>query len=258
VKEPSRNIPLALLGGVLLLIALYCGANLAYDLVLPHDLIVKKNEHDALSSTPIATEFSMALLGPVGGLIASAIVMTSVFGALNGNLMAGPRVLFAAGQDGLAPRALQRIDPRFDTPAVAIAVLAGWSCLLVICVGALTQFQLPVIPLGFTDLDLNLPKGKDPFDVVTDFAMFGAVAFETLAVASIFVFRRRIPPTPENRPYRCWGYPVVPVIYILIMAAVFVNMFVTPEQRSEARIGLGFIGLGAVVYWLAFRKERTP
>ena len=141
---------------------------------------------------------------------------------------------------------------------IATFVLAAWSCVLVFVVGALTQpeYRLPVIPLGFTDLDLNLPKGKAPFDVVTDFAMFGAVAFETLAVASIFVFRWRIPPTPENRPYRCWGYPVVPAIYILIMAAVFANMFVTEEQRSEAQIGLGFIGIGVVVYLIRFRGGR--
>ena len=252
VKNPQRNIPRSLLGGIALLIALYCGANLAYYLVIPRDQMKE------LTNTTVATEFCFRLLGPIGGLIASAIVMTSVFGALNGNLLAGPRVLFAMGHDGLAPRKLQELHPRFATPMNATYVLAAWSCVLVFAVGALTQpeYRLPVIPLGFTDLDLNLPKGKAPFDVVTDFAMFGAVAFETLAVASIFVFRWRIPPTPENRPYRCWGYPVVPAIYILIMAAVFANMFVTEEQRSEAQIGLGFIGIGVVVYLVRFRGGR--
>ncbi len=70
---------------------------------------------------------------------------------------------------------------------------------------------------------------------------------------TIFVFRRRIPPTPENRPYRCWGYPFVPALYIAIMGAVLVNFFVSPEQRSEAFVGLGFIGVGAAVYLLLFR-----
>jgi amino acid transporter len=253
VRDPQRNIPLALLGGVVLLVALYCGANLAYYLVIPRD------EMRALKDTTVATEFCLRLLGPVGGVLASAIVMTSVFGALNGNLLAGPRLLFAMGKDGLAPQAFQRLHPRFDTPVVATAVLAGWACALVFGLGALTQpeYRLPVVTLGSAEFDLNLPPGKAPFDVITDFAMFGAVAFETLAVASIFVFRRRIPPTPENRPYRCWGYPVVPAVYCLIMAAVFANMFATPEQLSEARIGMGFIGLGAVVYLLLFREGRT-
>ena len=92
---------------------------------------------------------------------------------------------------------------------------------------------------------------------MTDFVIFGSATFETLAVATIFVFRRRIPPTPENRPYRCWGYPLVPVLYIAIMGAVLVNMFISPEQRTEALVGMGFIGTGAITYWLFFRASRT-
>jgi amino acid transporter len=250
VKSPQRNIPLALFGGVFILIALYVLVNVAYYLVIPRDDIKE------LKDTTVATEFCLRLLGPIGGVIASAIVMTSVFGALNGNLLAGPRLLFAMGRDGLAPHSLQRLHPHHGTPALATLVLATWACCLVFGLGAMTQNRLPAIPLGFTDLDINLPQGKAPFDVITDYAMFGAVAFETLAVATIFVFRWRIPPTPENRPYRCWGYPLVPIVYCLIMAAVFANMFVTPEQRSEARIGLGFMGLGAVVYLVVFRRSR--
>ncbi len=243
VKNPNRNIPLALVGGVLLLILLYCGANAAYYLVIP------RPEMAALPGTKtVATEFCFRLIGPVGTVIASAIVMTSVFGALNGNLLVGPRLLYAMGQDRLAPAQLATLHAQYRTPVLATVVLASWSCLLVLGVGALIQYRLPVIPLGFTNLDLNVPAGKSPFDIMTDFAIFGAVCFETLAVATIFVFRKRIPPTPENRPYRCWGYPFVPALYIAIMAAVLVNFFVNPQQRSEALIGFGFIAVGAVVY----------
>jgi amino acid transporter len=196
------------------------------------------------------------LLGPIGGILASAIVMTSVFGSLNGNLLVGPRLLFAMGKDGLAPSWLQRLHPRYGTPYLGTAVLAGWSCALVIGAAVFTRNPLPVIPLGFMDLNMNPPPGKAIFDVMTDFAMFGATTFETLAVASIFVFRWRFPATPENRPYRCWGYPVVPALYVLIMMAVVANMFLTAEQQSEARIGLGFIGAGALVYLTLFRGGR--
>jgi amino acid transporter len=250
VKDPHRNIPLSLIVGIFVLITLYCGANAAYYTVIPRDQMKE------LRDTTVATEFCFRLLGPVGALIASAIVMISVFGALNGNLLVGPRLLFAMGHDGLAPRKLQELHPRFGTPALATAVLAAWSCLLVFGVGAMTQYRLPVIPLGLADLDVNLPAGKSPFDVVTDFAMFGATTFETLAVASVFVFRWKIPVTPENRPYRCWGYPVLPAIYVVILAAVVANMFAGAEQRSEALIGLGFIGLGAIVYLVLFRGGR--
>lgn len=245
VIRPNRNIPLALIGGILILIGLYCGANLGYYLIIPRDQMRE------LKDTTVATEFCLRLLGPVGGVLASAIIMTSVFGSLNGNLLVGPRVLFAMGKDSLAPRVLSRLHTRFGTPAIATAVLAGWSCCLVLGLAVLLQSDFKLFNTGQITAD-GKPVKKSPFDVVTDFAMFGAVAFETLAVASMFVFRRRIPPTPENRPYRCWGYPVVPALYIVIMMGVFANMFYTPEQRGEATIGLAFIGLGAMVYWLVY------
>lgn len=257
VKDPHRNIPFALIAGVFILITLYCGANFAYHFVIPHDTIIAKDAEGKLSSTPLATEFCSVLLGPVGVVIASAIVMTSVLGALNGNILVGPRLLYAMGQDRLAPSIFARLHAQYRTPSAAIVVMAGWSCLLVLCVGALTQYRIPVIPLGSTTLDLNVPPGKSPFDIMTDFVIFGSATFETLAVATIFMFRRRIPVTAENRPYRCWGYPVVPALYVAIMAAVLVNMFISPEQRTEALVGMGFIASGAVVYLLVF-WGRTP
>lgn len=250
VKDPQRNIPRALVIGIVVLITIYCAANAAYYTVIPRDQMKE------LKDTTVATVFCFRLLGSVGAVIASAIVMMSVFGSLNGNLLVGPRLLYAMGQDGLAPRKLSELHPRFQTPALATAVVAAWSCLLVFGVAAMIQYRVPVIPLGFTNLDLNLPPKKAPFDVVTDFAMFGATTFETLAVASIFVFRRKIPPTPENRPYRCPGYPFLPAIYVLILAAVVGNMFAGAEQRSEAMIGLGFIGVGAIVYFVVHRRRR--
>jgi amino acid transporter len=183
--------------------------------------------------------------------------MTSVFGALNGNLLVGPRLLYAMGHDRLAPGALSRLHAKYRTPVIATLVMAGWSCLLVFAVGVLTQYRIPTIPLGFTEIDPNLPKDKDPFDVMTDFAIFGSVTFETMAVASIFVFRRRIPVTAENRPYRCWGYPAVPAIYIAIMAVVVFNFFASREQRSEALVGSAFIAVGAVVYLAMFRERKS-
>jgi len=101
-----------------------------------------------------------------------------------------------------------------------------------------------------TQLDV-LAAGKDHFDILTDFAMFGAVIFETMAVLSIFVFRWKLPDAP--RPYRCWGYPVVPALYVILPAIILVNMF--QRQRQEALIGVGFIALGTVVYALYGRRR---
>jgi APA family basic amino acid/polyamine antiporter len=251
VREPSRNIPLALFVAVFILIALYCGANFAYYLIIPNP------EMAALKNTTVATEFCNRLLGPVGAIVASAIVMTSVFGALNGNLLVGPRLLYAMGQDRLAPGLLSELHSRYRTPVVATIVMAGWSCLLVLGVGALTQYRLPTISLLGIEIDPNIPQGKSPFDIMTDFAIFGSVTFETLAVASIFVFRYRIPITRENRPFRCWGYPVVPALYVVIMVAVIFTFFNSEQQRTEAFVGVGFIVLGATVYFTAFRERKS-
>jgi amino acid transporter len=87
---------------------------------------------------------------------------------------------------------------------------------------------------------------------MTDFAMFGAVIFETLAVTTIFVFRYRLPHV--ERPYRCWGYPVVPILYVFLPAFILFNMF--RNQRTEALVGIGFIALGAFVYYEWARKTE--
>jgi amino acid transporter len=245
VRQPQRNIPLSLFAGVLTVVALYLGANLAYYLIIP------QGEIAGIKDTTVATEFSLRLLGPIGAAAASAAVMCSVFGALNGNLIVGPRLLYAMGEDRLAPRALGAVHPRFRTPALAIVVMALWAALLVLAAALLGRNRLPVLPLGSRTLDLNLPPGKPLFDVITDFAMFGAVIFETLAVATIFVFRWRLP--HAERPYRCWGYPVVPVLYVIILTLVAWNMFF--YQTTEALIGVGFITVGAGVYALMVMSQ---
>lgn len=247
VKNPQRNIPLALLSGVGILILLYLSVNLAYYLLIPGSEIA------GLKNRTVAGEFSLRLLGSVGLLFASTAIMISVFGSLNGNLLVGPRLLFAMGQDGLAPRALSRLHPHYETPALAELVLAGWSILMVTVVAILTIARVPTLTLADVTVDLNLPEGKAPFDVITDFAMFGALSFETLAVASIFVFRTRFPVSSVKLPYRCPLYPVLPAIYVMALGAVLFNMF--RSQRAEALTGVGFIAVGAVVYAIVSRKK---
>lgn len=249
IKNPQRNIPLALLSGVGIIMLLYLSANLAYYFMIPG------HEIAGLKDRTVAGEFSYRILGSIGLLFASAAVMTSVFGALNGNLLVGPRLLYAMGQDGLAPRALSRLHPRYATPALAEAVLASWSIIMVLVVGVLTTWRLPTFDLAGVTIDPNLPEKKSPFDVITDFAMFGAISFETSAVASIFVFRRRFPVDQVKLPYRCPLYPILPAVYVLCLAAVLTNMFWS--QRAEALTGVGFILVGAILYCTILRKRRT-
>lgn len=238
VRNPQRNLPLSLLGGTVIVIFLYLGANLAYYLIIPQP------EMAQLKTTTVATVFSLRLLGPIGAAAASAAVMCSTFGALNGNLLVGPRLLYAMGEDRLAPRFLGAVHPRYHTPALAILIMGAWASSLVLLAAALTRTRLPVVPLFSWQIDINVPPNKALFDILTDFAMFGALIFETLAVASIFVFRRTLP--DAERPYRCWGYPLVPALYVILMALVVINMFI--KQRTESLVGVAFIGVGAVVY----------
>jgi amino acid transporter len=268
IRRPQRNIPLSLLGGVGIIIALYLGTNLSYALILTQDEMSQMKEAPA-GATPspslsppggegrsegeaadqphdetVAVGFSRRLLGPIGVTLAAAAVMCSVFGALNGNLLVGPRLLYAMGEDGLAPRALGAVHARYRTPALAILVMAAWASILVVGVAGLTELARN----GVLDPDL---ANKDHFDVLTNFAMFGSVTFETMAVLSIFVFRRTMP--KAERPYRCWGYPVVPALYVLLPALILGNMFVS--QRIEALTAVGFIAVGAAVYYLLLPRS---
>jgi amino acid transporter len=236
VQDPQRNVPIALLGGIGILIFVYCSANVAYALVLTQP------EMAALKDTPTAAEFARRLLGPLGGAVISGAIAISTFGALNGNLLVGPRLLFAMGRDGMAPRQLAAVHPRYHTPTVATLVLAVWSAALVL-IGA-----------GLVGAGLLSP-GKPLFDVLTDYAMFGAVVFETMAVASIFMFRWKRP--DAERPYRCLGYPWTPAVYVLCFAGLLASYF-TPEKRVEAYSGLGFALVGAAVYGLFLRKGGRP
>jgi amino acid transporter len=251
---------LSLLGGVGIIIALYLGTNLSYSLILTQDEMSRMKEvppdgaaADASPETAdqphdetVAVGFSRRLLGPIGVTLAAAAVMCSVFGALNGNLLVGPRLLYAMGEDGLAPRALGAVHPHYRTPVPAILVMAAWASVLVVGVAGLTELARH----GVLDPEL---ANKDHFDVLTNFAMFGSVTFETMAVLSIFIFRRRMP--KADRPYRCWGYPVVPALYVLLPALILGNMFVS--QRIEAVAGVGFVAVGAGVYGLLLRRRRA-
>jgi amino acid transporter len=189
---------------------------------------------------PVASAFAGRLLGPTGGAVISGAIAISTFGALNGNLLVGPRTLFAMGRDGLAPGRLMAIHPRYHTPAVATVVLAVWSAALVLIGAALIQGGV-------------LSSEDTLFDLLTDYAMFGAVAFETMAVASVFMFRWKRP--HAERTYRCLGYPFTPAIYVLCFAGILADYFIDEKLRLRGYCGAGFALLGAAVYGLFLRKK---
>ena len=238
IKDPQRNIPRSLAGGLLLLIVLYVGVNLAYYLTLSSGQI-------AASVVP-AVDVIKTLFGnfahggedlsDFGARLMLSMLMVSVFGALNQNILTGPRVLFAVARDYPVLRPLQRIYSRTQTPAIAIAALCGWSIMLVLLLGGVSQ-----------------TPGKRLFDVLTDYCIFGGSIFYLLAVVAVFVFRAKRP--DAERPYRTWGYPLVPAIFVVFYIALLAGMLWKAFWASLA--GLTLIGIGLVVYLLVAPRQPT-
>lgn len=224
IRNPRRNVPLALAAGVLILIVLYTGANLGYHLTLPAARI---------EAAPVpAVAVTQALLGEWGARLMLAMIMVSVFGAMNSNILVGPRVLFAVARDHEFLSPLRRVDPRFRTPLVAIATLCGWSILL-IAAGDLSQS-------GGESPDASKPL----FDILTEYAIFGGSLFYLAAVVAVYVLRRRSPELA--RPYRTWGYPWVPAVFVVFYVAFLASMlWASPRQCI---LGLGLIAIGMMVY----------
>jgi APA family basic amino acid/polyamine antiporter len=235
IRDPQRNIPRALFGGVGILIVLYVSANVAYHGVLSMDEMAAAKDH--------AAELMVrALLGWPGAAVMSGVIMCSTFGGINSNLLLGPRVAFAMGRDGVFFRSLGYVHTAYRTPAVAIVIEALMSVVLVITSGVLVEFVS-----GFED--------KTIFAMLTDFVIFAASLFYVLGVAAVFVLRRKHPEWP--RAYRTWGYPFVPLGFLLFYAWFLSEVYV--GKPFEANAGLVLIGLGIPAYygWQAWGANRV-
>jgi APA family basic amino acid/polyamine antiporter len=215
VKDPSRNLPRAIIGGIGIIATLYVFANLAYFYVLPPAAVASISPASA-----VATEVVARFLGPAaGGLMAAALAM-SVFGSLLVVALVSARIPYAMAVDGLFFSALGRLSPRTRVPIRALWVQAAWAIVLV-CSGS--------------------------YDTITDYAIFAVLIFVILATASVFVFRRRMP--DAERAYRTLGYPVVPVLFMLVATAIVINTLVTTPDRAFAGVGLMLAGLPFYWYW---------
>ena len=199
----------------------------------------------------MATEFSLRLLGPIGA--AAGVGGDHVLGlrGLNGNLLVGPRLLYAMGEDGLAPRSLGAVHPRYRTPALAILVMGVWAALLVLVAALLTESRYPVVQLAGWEID-STSRREVALRRPDGFRHVRRGDLRDHGGGAIFVFRWRLP--TSERPYRCWGYPVVPALYVAILACVVVSTFI--NQRTESLVGAGFIATGVAVYFAVDRRSR--
>lgn len=232
IARPQRNLPLALGLGMTIVIVVYVGANLGYHLVLPMSAVQ--------ASERVAADACQAIFGDWGRMLAAAGVMCSTFGAVNANMLVGPRIYFAMSRDGLMPAAICRVHPRFRTPANAIALQGVWTVALLFIAHRL---PLPNIPLE--------QRGGHVFDTLTNMVIFGGSVFYALAVAAVFVLRRRHP--EWERPYRTWGYPVTPILYLLMFAAALTSLFIS--NWAHSLIGTLLIAAGIPVYYWWTRKN---
>ena len=212
IRNPQRNLPLALIGGTLGVIAIYMLANWAYFRVLtPAEIAGHKL---------VAAEMMMRVQGPAGAAAVSVAAMISIFAALNGSILTGARVPYAAARDGLFFRSAAKVHPAFQTPGVSILMLTGWSCVLVL-------------------------SGK--YDDLFNFVIFGSWILYAMATASVFVLRRKRPDLV--RPYRTLGYPFVPALFLVGAAVLEFRTFVDRPVQALMGIGLILLGLPLYFYW---------
>jgi amino acid transporter len=244
IHHPQRSIPLALAAGMFIVIALYLVATLAYHLVLPLSEIA--------ASSFVAATAAQAMLGPRGAMLASAAVMVSTFGALNANLLVGPRVLLAMGRDRAFLPSMSAVHPRFRTPHRAILAVGGWAVVLILASDLLKHIPAPeshgetsILASQLADT-LARARTKAIYDMLTDYVIFGAFVFYQLAVAAVLVLRQRRPDWP--RPYRTWGYPILPLVFVVTSLGFLAGTFLS--SPIESLLGLGFIACGAAFYGL--------
>jgi APA family basic amino acid/polyamine antiporter len=246
VQHPQRNIPLALFVGIGILIALYVAANFAYHGVLTMEEMQEAGDH-------AAERMLLRLFGPAGQSAMSLVIMCSTFGAINTNLLQSPRITFAMGRDGAFFRQLGQVHATYRTPAVAILGTSVMSVLLVLAV-AVAKLALSSVPVSAVSGEL-LQKivaslhENSMFELLTNFVIFSASLFYMLAVLAVIVLRIRFP--HWERPYRTWGYPLVPLTFLAVYVWFMTQIYFS--SPLESRAGLVLIALGVPAYWLYHR-----
>ncbi|MHA1370699.1 MAG: APC family permease [Promethearchaeota archaeon] len=215
IKDPKRSLPKVLIIGTSVVTIFYLFVNYIYFRALPIQ--------EMTGVVRIAESASSALYGTTTTGILSAAILISVFGALNATIFVGPRVYFAMAKDKVFFKRAATIHPRFKTPSFAIVIQAVWACILTL---------------------------TGTFEQLFTYVIFVAIIFWIAATTSIFTLRKKYPDLP--RPYKAWGYPVVPIIFIAASVGILINTLL--ESPVESLAGLGFIVVGIPVYYYWKRK----
>lgn len=221
IKNANRNLPLALVSGVIFIIFIYVLMNFTYLFVLPVDQIIEAHESQ---NTIAAIAVVKSFLGSGGALFMSLLILFTTFGATNSTVLPPPRLYYAMAKDGLFFRLASYVHPKYRTPSKALVLQAGWASLLVL---------------------------SGSFDQLTDMLVFASFIFYGATTLGVFVLRYKMP--DAERPYKAWGYPIVPAIFIIFCLILIVVTFTTKPR--EALLGIGLM-LTGIPFWLYWNKNK--
>jgi APA family basic amino acid/polyamine antiporter len=229
VKNPKRNLPLALAMGTGAVTLLYILANVVYLTALPlhgdvHGATILARGIQHASEDRVATAVFQQIFGGPGAKMMAFAILVSTFGCNNGLILAGARVYYAMAKDGLFFRSAAKLHPKYHTPSASLAMQCVWTCLLCIS-GSYSQ--------------------------LLDYIIFAVMVFYILTIAGLFVLRIKRPNEP--RPYRAIGYPILPAMYILI--ATFIDVVLLRYKPQYTWPGLIIVLLGIPVYFLWSRRN---
>jgi len=216
VQQPERNLPRAIIGGTLLVLAIYLLVNVAYLFALPFWEVSSSNSTAYPEAPSVAAKAVQTFLGAKAAPIAALIFLVSSVGALNGTILTRARIPYAAARDGLFFQRFGTLHPRSRVPVFSIIVVSIWAALL---------------------------AASGTFDQLTNMAVLSYAIFWIPVVLAVIVLRRKLPDAP--RPYRAWGYPFVPLAFVLVMVWIVVDALITRPAESTATIVLILLGLPA-------------
>ena len=223
IKNPKRNIPLALFGGVALVILIYLAVNFAFLYVMPVDEIINVSK---TSNSIIAVEVLRKLLGAGGAFFLSILIMVSTFGTTNGTILASSRIYFAMSRDSLFFNSAGKHHPKFKTPHISLLIQGLWASVLVL---------------------------SGSFDQLTDMLIFASFIFYGMGAFGVFVLRRKM--KDDYRPYKAFGYPVLPAIFVIFCAVLVIVTII--QSPRDAGIGLALVLIGIPFYIFWNRKKKN-
>jgi APA family basic amino acid/polyamine antiporter len=212
IRNPQRNLPLALIGGTAAVMAIYLLANAAYFRVMPAP--------EVAASDLVAADMMRKIFGAAGANAVSIAAMISIFAALNGSILTGSRVPYAMAVDGLFFKPVAKVHPEFRTPGISILAITSWAAILVL-------------------------SGR--YDQLYTYVIFASWILYGMTTAAVLVLRRKRPEMP--RPYRTFGYPFVPIVFVLSALGLVISTLIHSPRESMLGLALIFAGLPFYYHW---------